>query len=179
MSLLKTVKPEEATGVVKEVYDAMTQRMGMVPAPLQLYSASPNLLALQKNVMDYFMAHPTLSPGLLALIRLMVAEELKYNYCVSLNKNVLKMMGIADDHQLAAIMADPDKAPMEPKDVALLKFVVAACTQPGSVGEADVAGLRELGWQDSDVFDATMHGMFMIVGGRLEQSLGLPEGAAC
>ena len=179
MSLLKTVKPEEAEGLVAEVYKPLMEMMGMVPAPLQLYSASPNLMVLQKKVMDYFMSHPNLNAGLLALIRLLVAEELQYNYCISLNKTILKMIGIADDDHLAEIMANPDKAPLEEKDIALLKLVIKVCTKPDSVEEEDVQKARDLGWQESDIFDAIMHGMSMVVGGLLEKAVGLPEGAAC
>ena len=107
MSYLKTVSPEDATGQVAEVYKPVLEVVGMVPAPLQLISASPNLLGLQKKVIDYYTTHPTLSQGLLALIRLLVAEEMQYDYCISLNSNILKMMGIANDDQLAAVMADP------------------------------------------------------------------------
>ena len=179
MSFLKTVKPEEATGLVAEIYKPMQAIMGMVPAPLQLASASPRLLAIQKQAIDYFTAHPTLSPGLLALIRLLVAEELRYNYCIGLNSTILKMMGIADDDQLAAVMADPKKAPMPEKDTALLDVVVRACTRPESVQESDIQNLRDLGWEDSDIYDGISHGLMMVSGGLMEKAVGLPEGAAC
>lgn len=179
MSYLKTVSPEDATGQVAEVYKPVMEVVGMVPAPLQLISASPNLLGLQKKVIDYYTTHPTLSQGLLALIRLLVAEEMQYEYCVSLNSNILKMMGIANDDQLAAVMADPKQAPMEKKEKALLALVLKACAKPEEVQEADIQKLRDLGWQDADILDAISHGLMMVQGGILAKAVGLPEGAAC
>ena len=108
MSFLKTIKPEEAAGPVAEIYKPIQEALGLVPAPLQLYSASPGLLSAMGPVREYYMNHPTLSQGLMALIRLLVAEDLQFNYCVSLNRNILKMMGISDDDKLAQVMADPD-----------------------------------------------------------------------
>lgn len=179
MSLLKTVKPEDATGIVAEAYQPMIDRLGMVPAPFQLISASPGILAVQKSLMDYFNQHPTLSIGLMALIRLLVAEEMKYNYCISLNRDILKLIGVADDDQLAAIMADPRKAPIPEKEIAMLELVLKVFTDPEAVEAADIQHLRDLGWTDADVLDATMMGLMMMNGGQMEKAFGLPEGAAC
>ncbi len=179
MSYLKTVSPEDATGQVAEVYNPVQEMWGMVPAPIQLLSASPNLLTMRKTVIDYYATHPTLSPGLLALIRLLVAEEMQYDYCISLNSNIIKMMGITSDDQLAAVMADPQQAPMEEMEKALLALVIKACAKPETVQEADVQALRDLGWQDSDILDAISHGLMMVQGGILAKAVGLPQGAAC
>lgn len=179
MSLLKTVKPEEATGVVAEIYQPVQEAIGMVPSPLQLYSASPGLLASITPTREYFMSHPTLGHGLMALIRMLVAEEAGFNYCVSFNRSILAKMGVADDDALAAIMADPTKAPLPEKEKAMLLLVLKVCTQPGEVSESDVQGLRDLGWTDGDILDAANHGLTMINAGMLEKAFGLPEGAAC
>jgi uncharacterized peroxidase-related enzyme len=179
MSYLKTVSPEDATGQVAEVYKPVMEMVGMVPAPLQLMSASPNLLVIQKQIIDYYGAHPTLSQGLLALIRLLVSEELQYEYCISFNSNILKMVGIASDDQLAAVMADPRQAPLEEKEKALLALVLKVCANPEEVQESEIQDLRDLGWEDPDIMDAVSHGLMMVQGGILAKAVGLPTGAAC
>ena len=87
----------------------------------------------------------------MALIRLLVAEEMKYNYCISLNRDILKLIGVADDDQLAAIMADPRKAPIPEKEIAMLELVLKVFTDPEAVEAADIQHLRDLGWTDADV----------------------------
>ena len=179
MSFLKTIKPEEASGPVAEIYGMAQERIGLVPAPLQLRSASPDLMPIAVQAMGYYMSHPNLSPGLLALIRMLVAEEMGYNYCVSFNSNILKSMGVADDDQLAAIMADPMQAPVADKEKALLALVIKVCSKQERLEEAEVVKLREMGWQDSDIYDAVVHGLNMILDGIMEKAFGLPGGAAC
>ena len=162
-----------------EIYGPMQQRMGLVPSPLQLYSASPGLLSAFGPIRDYFMNHPTLSQALMALIRMLVAEEMGYNYCISLNRTILVKMGLTDDDAVAAIMADPTKAPIPEKEKAMLLLVLKICTKPDEVAASDVQKLRDLGWTDGDIMDAANHGLMMISAGMLEKAFGLPEGAAC
>jgi alkylhydroperoxidase family enzyme len=110
---------------------------------------------------------------------MLVAEETQYNYCISLNREILKQLGVASDDELGAIMADPDKAPIEEREKAMLKAVLTACSNPEALNEAEVQGLREQGWNDGDILDAITHGLMMVQGGMLEKAVGLPEGAAC
>ena len=44
MGLIQTIEPEKAEGQAKEIYDFMMENAGVIPAPLQLASASPWLL---------------------------------------------------------------------------------------------------------------------------------------
>ena len=41
MALIQTIEPEKAEGQAKEIYDFMMENAGVIPAPLQLASASP------------------------------------------------------------------------------------------------------------------------------------------
>ena len=68
MALIQTVDPEKAEGQVKEVFDTLQEAIGMIPAPMQLASASPELLNLQWQSLQYYSQHPTLGFGLLSTI---------------------------------------------------------------------------------------------------------------
>jgi hypothetical protein len=93
MAIIKTQTAETATGKVKEFYDEILKIMPMIPKPLQLSSASANLFAVTSQQMKYFMFHPNLSPLLQAYIRMLVAFNTDYPYCIDLNTNVLKRLG--------------------------------------------------------------------------------------
>ncbi len=178
MPIIKTVDPKDATGEVKDNY-AIFDELGIVPTPFRMFSASPALQSLRVPVMQYFRNHPNLSPGLLALVRMLVAEELGYPYCVSFNRTLIKMLGIADDDNLGRILADPDLAPLSDKDKAMLKFVLKALKTPDEVSAGDMDEMRGLGWSDQDIFEACMHGADMIVHGTLFKAFKMGEGETC
>jgi len=161
MALLKTVNPEAAEGPIKEAYDVFMKRAGMVPKPFEMMSVSPGLLQIQAQVLDYFMQHKTLSFPLMTHIRYLVAQRYDYAFCTSFNRDLLKMQGMGED-EVQAVSSDPQKAPLEDKDKAMLLFVLKAVKQPDEVTQKDVDALHEMGWTDNDIMDAVFHGTGMI-----------------
>ncbi len=167
MAIIKTQTAETATGQVKEFYDELLKIMPNVPKPLQLASASPGLFAIISQQMKYFMFHPNLGPLLQAHIRLLVAFNTDYPYCVDLNTGLLKLFGKLSDEEIAAVRTDPDKAKLDDKDKAMLRFVFKAVTKPDEVDEKDIEELRALGWADPDIYDAAVAGTSMVAMGML------------
>lgn len=178
MPIIKVVPPEEAEGKVKAGYDMFAQ-FGMVPAPFQMYSPSPELVGIRTQGVSYFMSHPNLNPGLLALIRMLIAEELKYYYCISLNREILKKVGILDEDAAAKVLADPANAPLSEPDKAMLLFVLKAVKTPDAVTAEDVQKLRDLGWSEGDIVDATAHGAGMVADGIMFKAFKMDQAEAC
>ena len=123
-------------------------------------SASPGFLKCQFEIIKYFANHQKLSFPLLTAIRYMAANDCDYEYCIAFNRNILMAAG-ADDQALEAIKDDPDKAPLEENERAMLKFVSKAIKTPETVASSDLEALHKLGWEDSDILDAVAHGAFM------------------
>ncbi|MFH1982883.1 MAG: hypothetical protein ABIL58_13655 [Pseudomonadota bacterium] len=175
MPIIETVAPDKAVGKVKEVYDIVMKRAGTIPKPFQMLSASPDLIGLQMGTMDYFMQHPTLSFVLLAHIRMLVARQFNYPYCVEFNGGILQMFAGVTEKQMDAMLTDPAKAPLEERDRAMLLFVLKAVGTPEATTQADVDALRELGWTDRDIFDAAAHGAGMVQHGTLFKAFKMAE----
>jgi alkylhydroperoxidase family enzyme len=165
MALIKTVGPDEAEGAIKEVYDMMKEMAGMVPKPLQLMSASPKIFEGYVRTLQYYLAHPSLSPLLLACIRFVSASHCEYPYCIDLNKKFLTKMGGLSEEQVQQLFEDPTAVELPDKDRAMLSLVLKAIRTPEDVQQADVDRLRELGWSDSDIFDGVFHGASMVAAG--------------
>lgn len=161
MFRIKTVAPDEATGQVAEAYSVFPPEAG-VPEPLQLMSASPQLVNLQVQAIRYFMNHPNLSFPLLACIRYLVADHVGYKYCMGFNQQVLGMAGMGPD-DFKVMVESPMQAPLEDHERSLLDFVVRAVKDPGSIRDQDVEELKAQGWNDTDIFDALYHGAGMLV----------------
>lgn len=161
MAIIKTVSPEEAQGEIKEVYDMMMERTGMVPSPLQLASASPGVFSLHWQSIKYFSEHPALSFPLLSTIRFLVAEHLNYAFCTDFNKGILLKQGLTDE-DIEELKQDPSKAPLEDNEKAMLSFVLKAIASPDDVDQQDMDRLHDMGWTDRDILDALAHGTNMV-----------------
>jgi uncharacterized peroxidase-related enzyme len=177
MALLELVSPETATGKVEEAYAFMEELAGMVPLPLQMLSPSPELLSTQIQTMKYLMNQPNLGFSLLAHIRLLVAKEENYPYCISLNQTVLqKFVGLSAE-QVEASMEDPEKAALSPKEIAMLQFVLKVMRDPALTKKADIDQLHELGWTDTDILDAVQEGLIMMTRGIMFKAFKVAENA--
>ena len=161
MALIQTVEPDKAEGKVKEIYDFMQQNAGIIPAPLQLASASPHMLDMVWQSIQYYSQHPNLGFALLSSIRYLVAQQYDYAFCTGFNKNMLKMQGLSDE-DIEKMEKDPLQAPLDDKDRAMVSFVMKAIKSPDTVETQDVETLHDHGWTDSDILDALAHGTNMI-----------------
>lgn len=156
MSIIKTVKPEEATGKVADIYQRFINMMGFVPNAFLLRSSSPELLQGQANSLGYYWNHESLSSKLQAFIRLTTSVTHKCEYCVNMNTGLLMRAGVTPE-EIEATKADPSKAPLDEKDAAMLAFVVKVIKDSHSTNAEDLENLRKLGWTDKDILDATWH----------------------
>ncbi len=161
MALIQTVQPENAEGVVKEGYEMYMEKIGIIPKPMEMMSASPGLFEQQMRRTHYFSTHPALSFSLLAHIRYLVAHNLNYKFCMDFNKTVLKKQGL-EESDFQNMEADPSKSLLEEKESAMLSFVIKSVKTPGAVSKDDINLLKNLGWEDRDMVDALAQGVGMI-----------------
>ncbi len=161
MFILNHVEPEDAIGKVAEAYAFFPPGMKL-PEPLLMMSASPDLVNLWTNhIIRYFRNHERLDMGLLAAIRYLLSCENKYDSCINFNAALLQQAGGMSAAELAEMKANPEKAPLEESQKAMLLFVLKAVKTPEKVTKADVEKLHQLGWRDQDIFDASFIGAFM------------------
>jgi alkylhydroperoxidase family enzyme len=160
MFILDHVKPEEASGEVADAYAVFPPQVP-VPDPLIMMSASPGLAFAQSQIIRYYMNNERLDTGLLSMIRYVVAHEYGYQFCINFNTGLLQMAGGMTEEELRALKENPEEAPLEESQKALLLFVLKVVKTPEFVDKADVENLHALGWSDQDIFDAAYHGAAM------------------
>ena len=164
MSLLHTVAPEHAQGTVAETYEAVNQAVGMVPNAIRMYSTNPRILKSRWQEIGYFMQHPTLSAALFACIRLLVSVGERCDYCVTLNTGMLINRFGWSPEQVRAAKENPEQAPLNDKEKALLLLVLRAVRDSNGVPAQAVASLRDAGCTDLEIFDALYHGAQQVAG---------------
>jgi alkylhydroperoxidase family enzyme len=175
MALIKTYTPENAEGPVKEYYDRVLNQMPFIPKPMQMMSASPELLGPFAKSLGYVAGKPEFNPAMLGFIRYLVSFESGYPYCVDLNSGLVKMLTGVDDEKLAEIRSDFSKIPLSEKENALIAFAVKVVKEPEAVVKDDIDLLHELGWTDVDIFDAAYHGAWMVTSGILFNAFKIGE----
>jgi uncharacterized peroxidase-related enzyme len=158
MSIIPTIKPQDATGQVAEIYAQMEQAIGRVPNAFQFYSISPPILENQWQSTGYYFRHPNLGLPLLATIRMLVSQANECDYCIGFNEALLIQRAGFTAEQTAAAKRNPADAPLGDKDKAMLLFVLKATRTPKLVTAADAEALRHLGWTDRDILEAVYHG---------------------
>jgi alkylhydroperoxidase family enzyme len=176
MSIINTQTNETAQGEVRKIYDELLRRgLPFIPKPVQVMSASPELMTRYWPMITWVLDHPRLSRQLLAYIRLGVALTSDYPYCVELNTAALQQMMQLTPEQLAMFREDPSKAQLSEAERELVAFVVRASSEPEEITANDVQRLRDLGWADPDIFDATFMGAFMLTSGVLFNTFKMHE----
>ena len=174
MTIIQTVGPETAEGEIKEMYDMMLANVGMIPAPMQLASASPGMFSMLKQSIGYYMQHPNLGFGLLSAIRFLVAKQYDYVFCTHFNKDFLMKQGMTPE-DIEKMTADPFQAPLDDKDRHMLAFVMKAIKTPDAVAKEDMDRLHEWGWSDSDILDALAHGTNMVASSILMKTFKMDQ----
>jgi len=158
MPIISTVTPTEATGKVADVYSQIEQTFGRIPNAMQIFSSSPELLERKWGELGYYMQHPKLSMPLLATMRMLISQHNQCDYCIGFNAGLLINMFGQTPEQVMATQQDPNQAPLEEKEKAILLFVLKSVKNPIEITEQEVQALLALGWEHTDILDATTHG---------------------
>lgn len=154
---LTLTTPQNADGQLAELYKVIQDNFGGVPEGLQLFGVSPTLLNIQLQSLQYFSQHKTISQNFFAMLRYILSEHGKCEFCIGFNKALLIEAGFTDQ-QIDQALSDPSNGPLSEKENALLDYVLRAIQNPHGVSEKDVKNLKMMGWSDSEIFDATIHG---------------------
>lgn len=161
MPLISTIKPEDATGELAELYAQIKSMRGRIANTAQLFSSSPGLLKQQMSFIGHYMNHKSLSTALLACIRMLISDKNNCSYCIDFNASMLINLLGWTPKEIEAMRADANNANLSEKEKAMLLFVIKAVRTPHDVNAKDIQKLRDLGYEDSDILDATNHGARM------------------
>ena len=161
MPLINIVKPEDATGELAEIYSQIKAFRGRVGNSAQIFSSSPELLKQQMSFIGHYLNHANLSMALLACIRILISDKNNCSYCVDFNSSLLMNLLNWTPKEVETLRANPNEANLSDKEKAMLLFVLKAVRTPHDVNAQDVQKLRDIGYSDSDILDATNHGARM------------------
>lgn len=154
MSAIATVNPKEAEGTVKEVYDRMKEAWGMVSPAFAVMSLHPDYLEAMWNIHQAVMKPGRLSGAEKETLALAVSAVNGCRFCIWAHAGRLRSLGV-DEERVEALREDPRSAPLDERTRALVAWAVKATREPAALSGADLDRLREAGWEDADLLEAS------------------------
>ena len=172
MTWLRTPEPHELPAEIHELWAPSLEKLGFVPNVLRLYALRPDNLLAWNAWYEVAMKGPSgLSKVEREMIAVVVSLENDCAYCTAAHSAALRKLA-KDPTASDRLAAGYETAGLEPRQVAMLDYVVKLTHRPAEMARADVDSLRDAGWTDEDVMDiAEVTGLFNM-SNRMASGLG-------
>lgn len=144
------LQPAEQSPDAERAFDADTKAMGYLPNYTRLFAHSPAVYTAWQQLNGAVKAGMELRRYELATLA--AARALKSSYCGLAHGKVLRDK-FFDAQTVAAIASDHGSAGLSAEEVAVVSFAGKVAADASSVTEADIAGLRAHGLDDTEIFD--------------------------
>lgn len=176
MTWIRTVRPTDAEGKLKKLYQQVAAPDGSVDQILQAHSLRPHTLsghmALYKNALHH--SGNSVPKWFLELLGVYVSLLNQCAYCVAHHFEGLKRLLKDDDH--AYRMLDNLRAnqlePFEKSQQLALIYTRTLTETPSKVSESLVEDLRSAGWQDGEILEINQVVSYFAYANRTVLGLG-------
>jgi uncharacterized peroxidase-related enzyme len=143
MARLNTIQPENANGSIKTLFDAVQQKLGMVPNMIRAMANSP-AVAESYVQLSGILSHGHLPGKVREQLALAVSEANGCDYCLAAHTAIGTMFGLSGDQIRDARLGQS----IDPKTEVLIRFARKVNETRGKVSDDDVAEVREAGFDD-------------------------------
>lgn len=172
MAWVKDVPPESAPPPVRDIYQQIQSKFGILPNYFTAIARSQPLLEAQLQLDPAIMDDGALPRKIKEQIGLVVSGINTSSYCVALHMQLLATFGY--QKRFARTLAvDYPNAQVEPKVLALFRFADKLTRQSADVDEKDVEALRAAGWDDAAIFETAVATAYFNFLNRVSIGLGL------
>ena len=172
MARIRVIEEPEATGNIKTAYEGLRRRMGVVPDVVKLFSLWPEVFELHLQLFEQVMLAETELPSTTKeMIAVVVSKTNSCSYCVAHHSDSLRRYGISDD-VVRQLGDDFHQALLDDQTLQLLEYAEKVTQHAYQVTDEDVEKLRQWGWTDRQILEATViAGQFNFVN-RMVDALG-------
>ena len=178
MSWIRTIPYDKATGKLKRLYQRVTGPGNNVDNIMMAHSLRPHSMeghmALYKNVLHH--SGNTVPKWFLEVLGVWVSSLNGCAYCVEHHFQGLQRLlddAARGDAIRAAIEARaPEQAPLEPAQIAAMHYARKLTHSPADMAEADVAALRQAGFDDGQILEINQVTAYFSYANRTVLGLG-------
>lgn len=178
MAWIKTISYHEATGRLRQIYDRLKGPEDQIDNILLAHSLRPHglegHLGLYKNVLHHSANH--LDKWFLEALGTWVSLLNRCDYCFNHHYHGMKRL-IRDDGRAERIrqsfeQGTPEQA-FDEKQLLLLRYAEKLTLRAADVGEGDIAGLRDGGYNDGEILEANQVIAYFNYANRTVLGLGI------
>ena len=168
---LETIREEDATGRVAELYKAQKSQMGFVMSAMQCWTTRPDLLPIYVEFSDKIRSGFSLSPRDWRLITLIAAKHVPSTYCSHVySKQLLADLGSKE--AVLSVQRDFRSAGLSERDTAMLAYAEKVSANASKVTQDDIATLRQAGFSDVQICDIALCAAFRAFVARFFDAVG-------
>src|SRR6266576_6616986 len=173
MSWIPAVSKDQASPEVKRIYDFLGENWGFVPNYFLALGRDPQLLQDQVNLFTHVMFEQRALPKQIKeQVALVVSGINLSNYCLAAHLEILGRLGF--DKAFARKLAmNFESAPVEPKLMALFKFLAKVSRQPADIVREDFDRVREAGWNNEEITEGVLVASLYACANRFSAAIGL------
>jgi len=122
-----------------------------------------------ENTLKYLfrlMQHSTIPTDLFAFIRLYVASQEGYKYCIHFNSKLLQTRGYSDE-SIEKVRREISSVPFDNRIKRLAEKGIKAVYSPSDFNLDDLKDLYYLNWNDEEIFEVINHAAFLFKNGKI------------
>lgn len=168
MLRLNVVKPDQAAGQTKALYEAIKRAAGGVPNIYQgVANSAPALEAVLQ--VGAILEKGQLSAAEIEAVKLVVSEAYGCNYCLAAHTLLGKKAGLTEAQTISIRRG----APQLPKIAALVRFVNTAIQPGGRISDEDLRAVKAAGYSDAQITEVLLavgHTVFTNLFNRVHQT---------
>lgn len=148
MPRLNEVQPEDATGHVKQIFDAAEKDFGSVPNLFKGLANSPVGLRAYTQL-GKIIATGDLNEVDQTIVRLVASQYNGCDYCVAAHSMECSQVGLSDEEVMAVRRGEAD----DPGRAALIDFTTRVLETKGFIKDETLESFRDAGYTDANVVE--------------------------
>jgi uncharacterized peroxidase-related enzyme len=169
MAFIRTIPEDEATGLVRQLYDQDVATDGYINNTTKVLSLHPEIAVAWSALSRAIRSN--MDPRRYELITVGAAVELRSTYCTLAHGSLLTSH-YSSSEQVEAIVRDFRQAGLNRVDVAIIDFAKKLTRGAHAVTQDDIDGLRACGLTDAEILDIAAAAAVRNFISRLFDSLG-------
>ena len=153
MSRLTTIKPEDATGSVAEIFGIIKKSVGRVPNGYAVIGSQSDDALTAALALDAAVSRSTLGKVDVETIKLVVSELAGCDYCLAAHMFIGRMSGLAPQTMMQIRAGQPTG---DAKRDALTSYVRTLVTTKGTVSGEVIDAVRAWGYTERQLIEINL-----------------------